>query len=119
MFNCPKSKEILAITINSHSILLFYFLYPTAFLSDRLVTKLRKFCNICNIFKVSDDKAGPGVYKPSDTRHGVFFPGIDVVSSLESRFSGLPCKQIILDIAPVFFSLIMVLIINIFSTMRN
>ena len=40
--------------------------------------------------------------KPSDARHGVFFPGIDVVSSWKLRFFGLPCKQIILDIAPVF-----------------
>jgi hypothetical protein len=39
---------------------------------------------------------------PSDTCHGIIFPGIDVVSSHKSQFFGLPCQQIILDIAPVF-----------------
>jgi hypothetical protein len=44
---------------------------------------------------------GPGVNKCSDARHGVFFPGIGVVSSRKSPFSGLPCQQITLDTTPV------------------
>ena len=47
---------------------------------------------------------GPGVNKCSDARHGVFFPKIGVAPSSKTWFSGLPCKQIILDIAPVFLS---------------
>jgi len=40
----------------------------------------------------------------SDRFSGIFFPGIDVVPSRKSGVSGVPCKQIILDIAPVFLS---------------
>jgi hypothetical protein len=43
----------------------------------------------------------PGAHNPSDARHGVFFSGIGIVPSDKSQFSGLPCKQIILDIGPV------------------
>ena len=44
----------------------------------------------------------PGARNPSNARYGIFFPGIGVVPFRESWFFGLPCKQIILDIAPVF-----------------
>ena len=40
--------------------------------------------------------------KASNAYHDIFFPGIDVFSSHKSQFSGLPCKQNILNIAPVF-----------------
>ena len=50
---------------------------------------------------IPENRAEPDL---SDRFSGVFFPGSDVNPSRESLFPGLPCKQIIPNIGPIFTS---------------